>query len=162
MRIVFNTSPLIFLSKLRYLKKALVLFDEIFVPEAVVEEIAARDDELNSKINQLIASRDLKIKQTSLKNLKNALSNKLGKGESEAIALAVELNVDFAILDDSSARKQALSLGLNVKGTLGLIKKLTESKSITIQDSNLLYRRLHDMGFWVDENIFNDILNDIK
>lgn len=162
MRIVFNTSPLIFLSKLRYLKKALVLFDEIFVPEAVVEEIAARDDELNSKINQLIASRDLKIKQTSLKNLKNALSNKLGKGESEAIALAVELNVDFAILDDSSARKQALSLGLNVKETLGLIKKLTESKSITIQDSNLLYRRLHDMGFWVDENIFNDILNDIK
>lgn len=162
MRIVFNTSPLIFLSKLRYLEKALVLFDEIFVPEAVVEEIAVRDDELNTKINQLIVSSDLKIKQTSLKNLKNALSNKLGKGESEAIALAVELNVDFAILDDSSARKQALSLGLNVKGTLGIIKKLTESKSIMIQDSKLLYKKLHDIGFWVDENIFNDIFKAIK
>lgn len=162
MRIVFNTSPLIFLTKLSYLEKALSSFDDIFVPEAVVEEIAARDDEVNSKINQLIVSSDFKIKQTSLKNLKNALSNKLGRGESEAIALAVELNVDFAILDDSSARKQALSLGLNVKGTLGIIKKLTESKRITIQDSNLLYRKLHDMGFWVDENIFNNILNDIK
>jgi len=162
MRIVFNTSPLIFLTKLSYLEKALSLFDDIFVPEAVVEEIAARDDEVNSRINQLIVSSDFKIKQTSLKNLKNALSNKLGKGESEAIALAVELNVDFAILDDSSARKQALSLGLNVKGTLGIIKKLVESKGITIQDKNLLYRRLHDMGFWVDENIFNDILKDIK
>ena len=162
MRIVFNTSPLIFLTKLDYLEKALSLFDDIFVPEAVVEEIAARDDEVNSKINQLIVSSDFQIKQTSLKNLKNALSNKLGRGEAEAIALAVELNVDFAILDDSGARKQALSLGLNVKGTLGIIKKLAESKRITIQDSNLLYRKLHDMGFWVDENIFNDILNDIK
>ncbi len=81
MRIVFNTSPLIFLTKLSYLEKALSLFDDIFVPEAVVEEIAARDDEVNSKINHLIVSSDFKIKQTSLKNLKNALSNKLGRGE---------------------------------------------------------------------------------
>ncbi len=162
MRIVFNTSPLIFLSKLSYLEKALSLFDDIFIPEAVVEEIAERDDEVNSKINQLIISSDLTVKQTSLKNLKNALSNKLGKGESEAIALAVELNIDFAILDDSSARKQALSLGLNVKGTLGIIKKLAESKSITINHSNELYKKLHDIGFWVDENIFNEILKEIK
>lgn len=162
MRIVFNTSPLIFLSKLHYLEKAFALFDDIFVPEAVVEEIVVRDDEVNSKINQLIVSSDLKIKQTSLKNLKNALSNKLGRGESEAIALAVELNLDFAILDDSSAREQALSLGLDVKGTLGIIKKLAEDKNITIEDSNELYRKLHEIGFWVDENIFNDIFKDIK
>jgi len=44
MRIVFNTSPLIFLSKLSYLEKAFSLFNDIFVPETVVEEIAVRDD----------------------------------------------------------------------------------------------------------------------
>jgi len=71
------------------------------------------------------------------------------------------MNLDLAVLDDSSARKQALNLGLNVKGTLGIIRKLAEDKSITIQDSNELYRKLHGIGFWVDKYIFNDVFKDV-
>lgn len=162
MRVVFNTSPLIFLSKLFYLEKTFALFDDMFIPETVVEEISTRDDEVKTLINKFIASSDVKVKSTSLQNLYNALNKKLGKGESEAIALAVEINLDLAILDDSSARKQALNLGLNVKGTLGIIRKLAEDKSITVQDSNELYRKLHEIGFWVDKNIFNDVFKDVK
>jgi len=163
MRVVFDSSPLIFLSKLSYIENTFKLFDSIFIPENVIEEISKWEDEVNTNINKLIVSNEkIETKTTSLKNLYMALAKKLGKGESEAIALAIELNLDCAILDDSSARKQALSLGLNVKGTLGIIRKLTEDKSIIIEDSNELYRKLHEIGFWVDENIFNDIFKDIK
>ncbi|WP_293157521.1 hypothetical protein [Okeania sp. SIO2C9] len=47
-----------------------------------------------------------------------------GRGESETIALAKELQTDFVILDDLAARKMATNLGLNVKGTLAILKKL--------------------------------------
>lgn len=55
-------------------------------------------------------------------------------GESETIALATELQADFIILDDLAARKAALNLGLNVKGTLAIIKKLAQSNKIEIAD----------------------------
>lgn len=159
MRAVFDTSPLIFLSKINYLEKTFTLFDEIFIPQKVIEEILTRDDEVNTQVNKLLESNNAKIKSTSLINLYLGLNKNLGKGESEAIALAVELNSDFIILDDSTARKQAQSLGLKVKGTLGIIRKLAEDRSIIIQDKNELYEKLLRIGFWVDKDIFDDILN---
>lgn len=159
MRAVFNSSPLIFLSKINYLEKTFTLFDEIFIPQKVIEEILTRDDEVNTQINKFIVSNSAKIKSTSLINLYLGLNKNLGKGESEAIALAVELNSDFVILDDNTARKQAQSLGLKVKGTLGIIRKLAEDRSIIIQDKNELYEKLCRIGFWINKDIFDDILN---
>jgi predicted nucleic acid-binding protein len=56
--------------------------------------------------------------------LVNSLNQRLGRGESEAIPLALELNADYIILDDFAARREASRLGLQVKGTLAIIKKL--------------------------------------
>ena len=52
---------------------------------------------------------------------------RLGKKESEAIALSIELQTDYIILDDFAARKEATKLRLNVKGTLPIIKKLNQT-----------------------------------
>lgn len=56
----------------------------------------------------------------------DALCRKLGRGESEAIVVAIEHSSDFVILDDHVARTEARRIGLNVKGTLGIIKRLME------------------------------------
>ena len=45
------------------------------------------------------------------------------KGESSAIALALEINDSTVILDDYKARKVAEKLGLNITGTIGVIVK---------------------------------------
>jgi len=49
------------------------------------------------------------------------LAVRLGAGESEAIALALEVGADQILLDDLAARRLATSLGLEVIGTLGLL-----------------------------------------
>ena len=50
-------------------------------------------------------------------------------GESEAIALAVERNYKV-VLDDRIARLKAKSMGLAVKGTIGLLKLTYDKGSI--------------------------------
>ena len=158
MTAVFNTSPLIFLARLGYLEKTLSLFQMVAIPKKVIKEISVKDDEANEKV--------LKIKNhsnvnfglaTKLVKLYKALNERLGHGESEAIALAVELNADVVILDDFAARKAAMELGLKVKGTLGIIKKLLEENKIKIEDINKLYETLKKIGFRVRREIFKNI-----
>ena len=56
------------------------------------------------------------------------MSKSLGIGESEAIALGLEIDADFVVLDDYIARWTAKKLGLKIKETLGIIKKLADEK----------------------------------
>jgi hypothetical protein len=43
-------------------------------------------------------------------------------GEAHAIALAVQLNADWLLTDDAKARQFAESLGLEVHGSIGLLR----------------------------------------
>jgi predicted nucleic acid-binding protein len=45
----------------------------------------------------------------------------LGPGESEAISLALEIGVDWIVLDDAPGRRLAESMKLPVIGTLGVL-----------------------------------------
>jgi len=47
----------------------------------------------------------------------------LGPGESEALALALEVDAELILLDDKAARRLASSLGLSVIGILGVLLK---------------------------------------
>jgi len=55
------------------------------------------------------------------------------------------------ILDDFAARKAAMELGLKVKGTLGIIKKLLEENKIKIEDINKLYETLKKLVLELEE-----------
>jgi len=54
----------------------------------------------------------------------------IDKGESSAIALALETNESTLILDDYKARKVANQLGLNFTGTIGVIVRAKLSGKI--------------------------------
>ena len=51
------------------------------------------------------------------------LKMQIDKGESSAIALALETPESTIILDDYKARKIAHNLGINITGTIGIIVK---------------------------------------
>ena len=51
----------------------------------------------------------------------SVLRRRLGDGEREALALAIELRADWIILDDLPARRSAQAASLNVIGTLGML-----------------------------------------
>lgn len=83
----------------------------IIVPEGVMEEF--------SKEFNLPES----IEPYALNKNQHAIASELGlgKGESQAIAVAKDLR-KIVVIDETQARKLAKKLGLNVIGTFGLIK----------------------------------------
>lgn len=51
----------------------------------------------------------------------------LDAGETAALRLAQALRADAVLLDDMTARRQALALGLRVMGTLGILLRVVEA-----------------------------------
>ena len=90
----------------------------------------------------------------------NALGRRLGKGEAEGIAIGLENEVDFLILDDFTARSEAKRLGLQVKGTLSIIRRLMILGKVSV-DVELLYKNLISMGFRIKESLFWKIFGDL-
>ena len=88
--------------------------------------------------------------------LVSALSKLLGDGESEAIALAIELNADFLILDDLKARKIAKDMGIKVIGTAGVL--LLAKKRGIVNEVKPLLMALVDRGFRISNDVIEVIL----
>ena len=160
MKIVFNSSPLIFLSRLDFLELFLQYDYQFYVPEIVIKEINAKRDEASNYVNVVVANNGLIVKQISLLSLANSINERLGRGEAEAIALATELQSDYVILDDFAARREAMRLGLNVKGTLAIIKKMMADDKVKIDDLDQFYQQLLQIKFRVKRSVFEAIFTD--
>jgi predicted nucleic acid-binding protein len=81
------------------------------------------------------------------------LRRRLGAGEREALALAIELRADWIILDDLPARRAAETNGLKVIGTLGtllagkragLLKSIRQELDALLRTSFFLTPQLYD------------------
>lgn len=109
MAVVSNSSPLIALARIQRLDLLPAIFESILIPPAVAREIAPSIPVLPTW---------LRIQAPSVLPSAPLLRRRLGAGESEALALAIELRADWIILDDLPARRSAEASALNVIGTL--------------------------------------------
>ncbi|NES71896.1 MAG: DUF3368 domain-containing protein [Okeania sp. SIO2D1] len=124
-------------------------------------EINAKSDDISQALTPILVAEKLIIKSTNLTSLFNRLNMNFGRGESETIALATELQTDFVILDDLAARKMATNLGLNVKGTLAILKKLAVEEKIEIGNKDEFYQNLIKIKFRISRSIFDAVFRDV-
>lgn len=109
--IISDTSCFIILTKIG----ALELLHHVYGQVATTPDIAAEYGEPLPDWVDVIVVKD--------KTRQQLLEMQLDKGESSAIALALETPDCTIILDDYKARKIAQRLGLNLTGTIGVIIK---------------------------------------
>ncbi|MBI2584101.1 MAG: hypothetical protein HYW25_05520 [Candidatus Aenigmarchaeota archaeon] len=146
---VSNTSPLIFLAKVPELIALLKWkYDKIIIPkevyaEAVEKGISSHNPQISSnaaKIKALVEEGFIKVE---IVKTKIALPSYLGKGESAAIALALERKVKGVLIDEKPATSVARSLGLNPSpiSTLPIEAfrkdKISRAEAVKILDSLL-------------------------
>lgn len=114
--VVSDAGPLISLARLDLLTVLQNLFDEIQVPDDVINECMARPgnadtarirDALDRGSLQACTARELKIPGLEL-------------GECAAIARALEIDA-VLLVDERAARAQAAAMGIVVTGTLGVL-----------------------------------------
>jgi predicted nucleic acid-binding protein len=154
MKVVSNSSPLIFLSAIGMLNLLKAEFGEIIVPEAVYDEVTS---------NELKGSNEVKhadwIKVQTIKNI-DVLSfmPMLDRGEESAIVLAIEQDADLVLLDDLAGRRTAMMQGLNVMGTLGFLKAM-HRKGMIKNFKNVL-DNLQKYGFWMNADLYKRMLED--
>ena len=71
-KIVFNSSPLLFLSRLGFLEKFLESNDNFYLPVTVQQEINAKQDQSSETLNKLIDQQKLTMLNIQLISLANS------------------------------------------------------------------------------------------
>jgi hypothetical protein len=79
----------------------------------------------------------------------------LGDGEREAIALAIETEVDMIVLDDQQRRTVARVRNLAVTGTIGVLIEARGRDMIPSVRREL--DLLIEAGMWIDEAFYHRI-----
>ncbi len=115
---IINASPLIFLSRSGYLELLQAFSPEVWVPDAVAGEILRRGREDISA--RAISETSWLSVRPAIEIPPQVVTWNLGPGESAVIALAREYHLE-AIIDDLAGRRCASSLGIPLRGTLGLV-----------------------------------------
>ncbi|HSF44073.1 MAG TPA: DUF3368 domain-containing protein [Thermoanaerobaculia bacterium] len=153
-RAISNTSPLLYLHRIGSLAWVQTLFSEIWIPQAVVEELreGARRGHDVPQPERLegISVVDPRFVPSEW------LALDLGAGELAAMALALENPDLIVLLDDSLARRIGQAAGLKVWGTL---RVLLEAKAKGLTDSvSPLLSRLEAAGMWMSQDIRERVL----
>jgi predicted nucleic acid-binding protein len=151
---ISNTSPLYYLHQIGALDWLPHLFSDIWIPNAVLQEIAAgKRKGLN--VPNLIEFPWVRVKDP-LQIPSEWLARDLGPGELSALALGLENPQRILLLDDALARRIAQSARLSVWGTL---RVLLEGKKLGLaSDIAPLVDKLESGGMWISGDVRRRIL----
>jgi len=85
------------------------------------------------------------------------IQSKLDSGESEAIALAVELQADWLLIDEELRRTAAKDYGLRLVGVLGILIE-AKTQGLIPQVKPILDDLIVKAEFWVSQSLYLRVL----
>jgi predicted nucleic acid-binding protein len=133
MIIVSDTSPLNYLILIDYEDVLPILFGQIIIPAAVLNEL--QHTRTPEKIKNWIDAKPawLEVRSVSI-SPKNKLEN-LDYGEREAIFLAEELGAEAILIDEKDGRREAAKLGFIIIGTLSVLDRAAQTGLISFAEA---------------------------
>ena len=157
--VIFNSSPLINLAKIDKLSLIEKLYGKIIIPEAVYNEvfIAGKNKNNTIKIFNLVENNLVEIIKIKNKELVKSFSRELDYGESEVIALAIDLNADLVVIDEIEARNIADVYDLNKTGFIGILIK-AEKLGLVNSALELIDLAIEE-GFRIDKKLYEYVKN---
>lgn len=155
MRVICDAAVLIGLAKIGKLNLLEKLYEKIYIPWGVYNEVVVRGRSRPGaeEIDQAKWVGRIKVKDRTAVNL---LVSEFGQGESEVLVLGNELKADWLILDDARARTAAISAGYRVIGLAGIL--LLAKQRNLIEDIKPLFNELVDKNFRLSDKIMQTIL----
>jgi predicted nucleic acid-binding protein len=148
--IISDTSCLIGLTNIKQLELLKKLYDHVTITPEVKKEFT---EKYNENLPDWIY-----IKEAENKEKIKEINTLLEIGESSSIVLACETPGSLVIIDDMKAREYALAIGLNVIGTVGVIRQAADRNIIVSHEkADELFQELKNKGFWLNNKLINEI-----
>ena len=152
---VSNTTPLRYLIAIEQDHLLGRLFETVFVPTAVFEELteARTPEKVRHRILASPAWFEVRsIRETSATTLPVALH----KGERESILLAEMIRADILLIDEQAGRTIASSRNLPISGTLGVLER-ADTQGL-VSDFSQTLKRLKATGFYITDVLEKQLL----
>jgi predicted nucleic acid-binding protein len=151
--VVADTSPLNYLLLLGHAELLPSLFGRVLVPDAVLSELQHPD--APPEVSAWAAAPPAWLERTPVETLDASLAAELGRGEREAISLALERHADVLLIDELAGRREAMTRHLTVAGTLAV---LLQAALLGQFDFPSEIKRLRQLGFHVSRSLEADML----
>lgn len=167
---VSNTSPLIWLSKIGKIVLLKKLFGEVVIPENVYKEAVERG--LQEGFSDALAIKECIdqgwIKISKLSERETILCQKMmehafeiHQGEAQAIILARRTG-ELLLMDESSGRAFAETLGLKVRGILYVVMEALRGELLDRTEAKEMVLALVGKGFRIEPKLLVRILREIE
>lgn len=156
MLVVADASVLINLCRIGSEGILAALFGEVWIPPAVAIEFAALSGR-HPRFVGLGIPAWIRCSDAVGASIARIANLRLGAGESEAIALALEIHADAILLDDAEVRAAAVRLGLTVTGLAGILLRAKREGVVPLVQP-LIVRLRDDANFWLHSDFENEVL----
>jgi predicted nucleic acid-binding protein len=151
--VVSDSSPLHYLIQINKVEILHTLFGEVIIPGSVREELECPS--APSDVREWLKSPPTWARFCNAAVIDTSLT--LGKGEREAICLALELNADLLLVDDKKARRFADQQGLTVTGIIGILQVAHDRGLVKLPEA---VRELLQRGFRLSEKLARQICSE--
>lgn len=158
MIVVSDTTPLNYLVLIGHINILNEIFSRVIIPRSVWEEL--HNPGTPELVRGWADSRPtwLEVRQASQKSIMTV--GRLGAGEREAIALALELNADAILIDDRKGANESRKQGLITIGTLAII---VDASKRGLCDLNDAFRKLAQTNFrFPNAELLQELLRESK
>lgn len=156
-RIVSNATPIIAFSRINRLNLLQQLVGEIAIPQEVSKELYEHE---RSDVYALKRSNWIKVIKVKSHADVELLLPTLDKGEAEVIVLSKELGAGLVVIDELTARKVAILMGLPIIGTVGLL--IQAKKTGLIKEVKPHLDEMIRQGIRYKENFYREVLKSIN
>jgi uncharacterized protein len=156
--VISDTSPLSGLAIIGKLSLLQVLYGQIVIPEAVASELR-RGGQDDPRIAQVLKLSWIATKPSTNHRLISELQTiyKLDRGESEAIALALELNADALLIDERLGRREASRLGIAITGMLGVLL-VAKKQNLVSEIHPIVDALIAEAGFRISGELYREVM----
>lgn len=156
MIVVSDTSPITSLAAVGQLHLLQQLYGRVIIPQAVYEEMTSLDYPVPG-CTEVQSLSWIQNQNVTDRIFVRHLQAELDEGESEAIALAVELKANLLVIDESPGRAIAAQLGIKITGVLGILLS-AKSKGLIPKVKPVMKALRTEAGFRIGERIYAEIL----
>ncbi|MEK6903505.1 MAG: hypothetical protein AABW64_02565 [Nanoarchaeota archaeon] len=157
MMIISNSSPLILLAKINKIELLKKMYFTVNIPPGVYQEVVVRGKEEKYSDAYLIErciDDFIVIKKLYEEGREKArkLNKMVGKGESEAIALALQEKADMLLIDNLEPRKVAESNNVKCRSTPGILLEALKKEKISYEEYSDAIKELSSFA-WLSGDI---------